>query len=41
MTQLQVKLQKTKEITFLEENKEETRYCLTYLEVTREQKKYD
>ena len=29
--QLQVKLQKAAEITHLEANKQETRYCLTYL----------
>ena len=33
--QLQVKLQKTAEITYLEENKQETRCDLTYLEVSK------
>ena len=32
--QLQIKLQKTEEITCLEENKEETWYHVTYLEVS-------
>ena len=33
--QLQVKVQKTGEIRYLEANKEETRYHLTYLEVSK------
>ena len=39
--QLQLKLQKTAEITYLEANKTQTRYCLTYLEGAKEEKRYD
>ena len=31
--QLQIKLQKAEEITYLEENKQQTRYRRTYLDV--------
>ena len=37
--QLQVELQKTQEITYLEVNKQETRYRLTYLDVSKEDQK--
>ena len=33
--ELQVKLQKTAEITYLEANKQQARYRLTYLEVSK------
>ena len=35
MMQLQIKLQKTAEIKYLEGNKQQTRYCLTYLEISK------
>ena len=37
--QLQVRLQKTAEIARLKVNKTETRYRLTYLEVSKQEKK--
>ena len=39
--ELQVKLEKREEITYLEENKQQTRYRLTYLDVSKSKKKYD
>ena len=40
LMQLQIKPQKTAEITYLEENKQETRCDLTYLEVSKWEKRY-
>ena len=39
--QLQAKLQKTAGKTYLEANKQQTKYRLTYLEVSKEEKRYD
>ena len=39
--QLQIKPQKTAEITYLEANKQQTRYRLTYLDVSKEDQRYD
>ena len=39
--QLKVKLQKTEEKSCLKENKQQTRYRLTYLLVSKELKRYD
>ena len=39
--QLQAKLQKTAGKTYLKANKQQTRYRLTYLEVSKEEKRYD
>ena len=39
--QLQVKLKKTAEITYLKARKKQTRYRVTYLEVLKEKKRYD
>ena len=36
--QLQVKQQKTAKTTYLEGRKQQVRYCLTYLEVLKEEK---
>ena len=41
LLQLQVKLQKTEQIAYLEERKEQTRYRLTYLDVSKSKKSYD
>ena len=41
LMQLQVKLKKTAEITYLEAKKQETRYRLRYLEVLKSEKRYD
>ena len=38
LKQLQIKLQKTKEVTYLKANKQQTRYRLTYLKVGRKKK---
>ena len=38
--QLQVKLQKTAEITYLEENKQQTMHRLTYLEASNSEQRY-
>ena len=35
MIQLQVKLQKTVELTYLKANKQQTKYYLTYLQVSK------
>ena len=38
LKQLQVKLQKTKEVTYLEDNKPETSFRLTYLKAERKKR---
>ena len=37
--QLQIKLQKTKEITYFNANKQQTRYHLTYLKKEKKERK--
>ena len=39
MIKLQVKLQKTAEVTYLEANKQQGRYHLTYLELPKSEKR--
>ena len=39
--QLQVKLQKTAEITYLEENKQQSKCRVTYFEVSKEEERYN
>ena len=41
MAQLRVKKQKTAELKYLEANKQQTQYRLTYLESSRLQKRHD
>ena len=41
LMQLQVKLKKITEITYLEENKQETRYRIKHLDVSKEEQTYD
>ena len=41
LMQLQVKLKKITEITYLEENKQETRYSIKHLDVSKEEQTYD
>ena len=39
--QLQVKLEEIPEITYLDSRKQQEKYFLTYLEVSKEQKRHD
>ena len=41
LTQLQVKLQETGEITYLKAKKQQTRYLVTYLTISKKEKSYD